>query len=83
MRDALGTLSSVRGPSAFADGALTKLDYKFASKVLALGEDVVMDVVLHGDKYVPSTISEQSPSSSSSSPTNGEEESNAVLTANR
>mmetsp|Transcript_32141 Transcript_32141/g.68417 ORF Transcript_32141/g.68417 Transcript_32141/m.68417 type:complete len:671 (-) Transcript_32141:100-2112(-) len=48
-RDALGTLSNVRGPSV--SKALTKLDYKFASKVLALGEDVVTDVVLHEDKY--------------------------------
>jgi len=46
-RDALGTLSNVRGPSAVGkNGALAKLDYKFASKVLALGEDIVMGVVL-------------------------------------
>lgn len=50
-RDALGTLSNVRGPSAAgANGALAKLDYKFASKVLALGEDVVMGVVLQEEE---------------------------------
>ncbi|KAL7541875.1 hypothetical protein ACHAXR_011810 [Thalassiosira sp. AJA248-18] len=49
VRDVLGTLSNVRGPSVAK--ALTKLDYKFASKVLALGEDVLMDVVLHEDDY--------------------------------
>jgi len=32
--------------------ALAKLDYKFASKVLALGEDVVMGVVLHQEDYI-------------------------------
>ena len=37
VHDALGILSSIRGPSALANGALTKLDYnKFASKVVAL-----------------------------------------------
>lgn len=50
-RSVLGTLSNVRGPSASRDNAMIKLDYKFASKVLSLGEDVVMDVVLHQDKY--------------------------------
>jgi hypothetical protein len=56
VRVALGTLSSARGPppsasssSSGARGAI--LDYKFASRVLALAEDVVMDVVLHGDEY--------------------------------
>lgn len=30
---------------------MVSLDYKFASRVLALGEDVVMDIILHGDEY--------------------------------
>ena len=46
VRDALGTLSSVRG-----DRVLTKLDYKLASKVLSLGEDVVADATLHAEDY--------------------------------
>jgi hypothetical protein len=91
VRDALGTLSSVRGPDALADGTLTRLDYKFASKVLALGEDVIMDVLLHGDEYkitVPSTnYTEEAPSSSSPSSSSGgkDEESETVqkLTANQ
>ena len=33
------------------ENALVKLDYKFASKVLALAEDVVTDVVLHLEAY--------------------------------
>ena len=49
VRNVLGTLSSVRGPSV--NKTLVKLDYKFASKVLALGQDVVMDVILHEDDY--------------------------------
>ena len=52
VRDVLGTLSTVRGPSSSANKALMKLDYKFASKVLTLGEDVAMDVVLHEDEYI-------------------------------
>lgn len=89
VRDALGTLSSVRGPSALADDGLTKLDYKFASKVLALGEDVIMDVLLHGEEYivvVPSTTNHtvQNPSSPSSSAVGEDGESDAVLlTANQ
>ena len=54
IRDALGTLSNVRGPSS-----TSKLDYKFASKVLALGEDIVMDVLLHEEEYV--TVDESTP----------------------
>eukprot|EP00581_Thalassiosira_minuscula_P032494 CAMPEP_0183785234 /NCGR_PEP_ID=MMETSP0739-20130205/66394_1 /TAXON_ID=385413 /ORGANISM="Thalassiosira miniscula, Strain CCMP1093" /LENGTH=619 /DNA_ID=CAMNT_0026029233 /DNA_START=148 /DNA_END=2007 /DNA_ORIENTATION=+ len=50
-RDVLGTLSSVRGPSDGGNKALTKLDYKFASKVLALGEDIVTGAVLHQEDY--------------------------------
>eukprot|EP00985_Skeletonema_marinoi_P027112 scaffold21733_cov120-Skeletonema_marinoi.AAC.6 len=50
VRNVLGTLSNVRGPTA--DPSLSRLDYKFASKVLALGEDVVMDVVLHDEEYI-------------------------------
>eukprot|EP00984_Skeletonema_dohrnii_P030190 scaffold21476_cov88-Skeletonema_dohrnii-CCMP3373.AAC.1 len=50
VRNVLGTLSNVRGPTA--DRSLSRLDYKFASKVLALGEDVVMDVVLHDQEYI-------------------------------
>ena len=50
VRNALGTLSNVRGP--ITDPELSRLDYKFASKVLALGEDILMDVVLHGEDYV-------------------------------
>ena len=46
VRDALGTLSSVRG-----DRPLVKLDYKLASKVLSLGEDVVADAALHAEDY--------------------------------
>ncbi|KAL3761333.1 hypothetical protein ACHAWU_000467 [Discostella pseudostelligera] len=89
VRDALGTLSSVRGPSALADDGLTKLDYKFASKVLALGEDVIMDVLLHGEEYivvVPSTTNHtvQNPSSPSSSAVGEDGELDAVLlTANQ
>ncbi|KAL7429966.1 hypothetical protein ACHAXH_003507 [Discostella pseudostelligera] len=88
VRDALGTLSSVRGPSALADGGFTKLDYKFASKVLALGEDVIMDVLLHGDEYivVPSTTNhtEKIPTSPSSSAVREGGESDVVLlTANQ
>jgi len=30
---------------------MVSLDYKFASRVLALGEDVVMDIILHNDEY--------------------------------
>ena len=56
VRNVLGTLSSVRGPSV--DKTLVKLDYKFASKVLALGQDVVMDVMLHEDDYHTTTINE-------------------------
>ena len=52
VHNVLGTLSNVRGPSIMNDISLVKLDYKFASKVLALGQDVVMDVVLHEDAYV-------------------------------
>ena len=51
VQNVLGTLSNVRGPSIMNDVSLVKLDYKFASKVLALGQDVVMDVVLHEDAY--------------------------------
>mmetsp|Transcript_4323 Transcript_4323/g.6688 ORF Transcript_4323/g.6688 Transcript_4323/m.6688 type:complete len:639 (+) Transcript_4323:12-1928(+) len=51
VRNVLGTLSNVRGPTS-ADPSLSRLDYKFASKVLALGEDVVMDVVLHDEEYI-------------------------------
>mmetsp|Transcript_4892 Transcript_4892/g.10221 ORF Transcript_4892/g.10221 Transcript_4892/m.10221 type:complete len:635 (-) Transcript_4892:85-1989(-) len=51
VRNVLGTLSNVRGPTS-ADPSLSRLDYKFASKVLALGEDVVMDVVLHDQEYI-------------------------------
>ncbi|KAL7434309.1 hypothetical protein ACHAXM_003978, partial [Skeletonema potamos] len=49
VRNVLGTLSNVRGPTEIS---LSRLDYKFASKVLALGEDIVMDVVLHDQDYV-------------------------------
>ncbi len=49
IRNVLGTLSAVRGPNA--SNTLATLDYKFASKVLALGEDLVMDVVLHHEDY--------------------------------
>ncbi|KAL7459841.1 hypothetical protein ACHAWC_011766 [Mediolabrus comicus] len=49
VRNVLGTLSTVRGPT---ETTLSRLDYKFASKVLALGEDVVMDAVLHEEEYV-------------------------------
>eukprot|EP00986_Skeletonema_menzelii_P013063 scaffold7400_cov122-Skeletonema_menzelii.AAC.12 len=49
VRNVLGTLSNVRGPT---ESSLSRLDYKFASKVLALGEDVVMDVVLHDQEYI-------------------------------
>jgi hypothetical protein len=49
VRNVLGTLSAVRGPT---ETTLSRLDYKFASKVLALGEDVVMDAVLHEEEYV-------------------------------
>ncbi|KAL9183303.1 hypothetical protein ACHAXT_005090 [Thalassiosira profunda] len=48
-RDALGTVSAVRGPQI--DESLTKLDWRFASKALALGEDVVADVALHPENY--------------------------------
>ena len=48
VRNVLGTLSTVRGPT---ETTLSRLDYKFASKVLALGEDVVMDAVLHEEEY--------------------------------
>jgi len=51
VQNVLGTLSNVRGPIIMNDVSLVKLDYKFASKVLALGQDVVMDVVLHEDAY--------------------------------
>ena len=53
VRVALGSLSSARGPraSSSSSGRGAMLDYKFASRVLALAEDVVMDVVLHGDEY--------------------------------
>lgn len=51
VQNVLGTLSNVRGPSIMNDVSLVKLDYKFASKVLALGQDVIMDVVLHEDVY--------------------------------
>jgi nucleotide exchange factor SIL1 len=47
-RIALGTISNVRGPRATSNARIATLDYKFASRVLALGEDVVMDVILHG-----------------------------------
>jgi hypothetical protein len=46
VRYALGILSTVNG-----DKGVTKSDYKLASRVLALGEDVVMDVILHADDY--------------------------------
>ena len=49
VRNVLGTLSNVRGPT---ETSLSRLDYKFASRVLALGEDVVMDVVLHDQDYI-------------------------------
>lgn len=54
VRNVLGTLSTVRGPTATTaeSSALSRLDYKFASKVLALGEDVIMDVVLHDQEYI-------------------------------
>ena len=42
----LGILSSVNG-----ENGVSKLDYKLASKVLALGEDVVMNVLLQEDDY--------------------------------
>lgn len=48
VRNVLGTLSTVRG---LTETTLSRLDYKFASKVLALGEDVVMDAVLHEEEY--------------------------------
>lgn len=48
VRDALGSLSSVRG----GDGAVTAKDWKFASKVLALGTDVVTEVLLHDNEGV-------------------------------
>jgi hypothetical protein len=91
VRDALGTLSSVRGPSALADGSLTKLDCKFASKVLALGEDIIMDVLLHGDNYDtadPSTTHHtdqvlSTTNSSSPRPSNDEESVIVQLTANQ
>jgi len=57
IRNVLGTLSEVRGP--IASNTMAKLDYKFASKVLALGEDLVMDVVLHHDDYVE--VDEETP----------------------
>eukprot|EP00574_Skeletonema_japonicum_P001717 CAMPEP_0201741834 /NCGR_PEP_ID=MMETSP0593-20130828/47014_1 /ASSEMBLY_ACC=CAM_ASM_000672 /TAXON_ID=267983 /ORGANISM="Skeletonema japonicum, Strain CCMP2506" /LENGTH=641 /DNA_ID=CAMNT_0048236173 /DNA_START=124 /DNA_END=2049 /DNA_ORIENTATION=+ len=50
VRNVLGTLSNVRGPTE--SSSLSRLDYRFASKVLALGEDVVMDVVLHDQEYI-------------------------------
>ena len=45
-RYALGILSSANG-----EEGVTKLDYKLASKVLALGEDVVMGVLLQEEDY--------------------------------
>lgn len=45
VRNVLGTLSNVRGDH------VSKMDYKFASRVLALGEDIVMDVLLHQEDY--------------------------------
>eukprot|EP01083_Nonionella_stella_P240691 841204_1 len=53
IRDVLGTLSSVRGTTR--EKALVKLDYKFASKVLALAEDVAMDVAWHQEDYITKT----------------------------
>jgi len=49
VRDALGTLSSVRGPRT--DASLVGLDRKLASKVLSLGEDVATDAALHAEDY--------------------------------
>ena len=49
VRDALGTLSSARGPRS--DKSLARLDYKLASKVLSLGEDVATDAALHAEDY--------------------------------
>ncbi|KAL3785976.1 hypothetical protein HJC23_005685 [Cyclotella cryptica] len=49
VRYALGILSTVNG-----DEGVTKSDYKFASRVLALGEDVVMDVILQEEDYINS-----------------------------
>ena len=51
VRNVLGTLSRVRGVVT-TEQSLSRLDYKFASKVLALGEDIVMDVVLHDEEYI-------------------------------
>lgn len=76
VRDVLGTLSHVRGPLAGNDKVLTRLDYKFGSKVLALGEDVVMDVVLHEDEYVKTGDNDDESTSS-------EETVEGVLTANQ
>ncbi|KAL7478026.1 hypothetical protein ACHAW6_003815 [Cyclotella cf. meneghiniana] len=50
VRYALALLSTVNG-----DEGVTTSDYKFASRVLALGQDVVMDVILHADDYSIST----------------------------
>lgn len=72
----LWTLSHVRGPLAGNDKVLTRLDYKFGSKVLALGEDVVMDVVLHEDEYVKTGDNDDESTSS-------EETVEGVLTANQ
>ena len=69
VRNVLGTLSTVRGPSVMKDKKLVGLDYKFASKVLALGQDVVMDVVLHEDDY--------------SSNDNNDDSSNSTLSPNQ
>ncbi|KAL7546320.1 hypothetical protein ACHAWF_009651 [Thalassiosira exigua] len=54
VRDALGSISSVRGPSA-ETGKRAKVDWRYASKVLAMAEDVATDVALHPDdyRYVP------------------------------
>jgi nucleotide exchange factor SIL1 len=46
VRYAMGILSSVNGKEG-----ISKLDYKLASKVLALGEDVVMGVLLQEEDY--------------------------------
>ncbi|KAL7504733.1 hypothetical protein ACHAXN_002304 [Cyclotella atomus] len=47
VRYVLGILSSVNG-----EDGVTKLDYKLASKVLALGEDIVMGVILEEEDYI-------------------------------
>jgi hypothetical protein len=54
VRYALGVLSSVNAED------VTKSDYKLASRVLALGEDVVMDVILHEQDYASKTESDAS-----------------------